>query len=257
MTHTLRTLAVAAVAGLVAGPAVPAADPAVIADVALARAALTAVDADPVLKDAQLVVSVVDRVAVVGGPVASAEVGRRAEEVVRAVPGVASVKNRCFVQAGPDPLIRPTQDYPSLLPRRLAADLPGVVSPARPLPTAADDRPPPGRTVVTLRPADPVAGLLGPPVGAVPAAGPTPGPYTPPAPPAPGVLTARPGGVLGAAEAARKADPRFANLTLDLKDGTVVIGGTAARAADAWDLAQNLRTVPGVTRVAVGAVGVK
>ncbi|MBX9581323.1 MAG: hypothetical protein K2X87_13520, partial [Gemmataceae bacterium] len=71
------------------------------------------------------------------------------------------------------------------------------------------------------------------------------------------LLTGRPGGPLDAAEAARRADPRFAGLTLALADGTLVIGGTAARAADAWDLAQNLRTLPGVDRVAVGSVGVK
>jgi hypothetical protein len=35
----------------------------------------------------------------------------------------------------------------------------------------------------------------------------------------------------------------------------VVVTGTARLQADAWDLADLLRSVPGVTRVAVGSVG--
>jgi len=60
-----------------------------------------------------------------------------------------------------------------------------------------------------------------------------------------------------AAEAARKADARFANLTVSFANGTLVIAGTAARVADAWDLAQELRRIPGVPRVALGSVEVK
>src|SRR4051812_14780184 len=93
----------AAAVGLIAALA-PAADPTRMSDVILARSALTAIDADPQLREVNLIVSVVDRVAVVGGPVASAEVGKRAETVVRGVSGIADVQNRCFVQEKPDPL---------------------------------------------------------------------------------------------------------------------------------------------------------
>src|SRR5262245_38434261 len=63
-----------------------------VADVITARAALAAIDADPELKGVNLVVSVVDRVAVIGGPVNSAAQSRRAEQVVRAVPGITDVR---------------------------------------------------------------------------------------------------------------------------------------------------------------------
>lgn len=71
-------------------------------------------------------------------------------------------------------------------------------------------------------------------------------------PTAPAVLTGRPGGPLETADAARRANPRYAGLTVELKDGAVVIGGAAARAGDAWDLARELRNLPGVSLVVVG-----
>jgi hypothetical protein len=255
MHRTLWALAALAAGAASGGPGV-AGGPAGTADVALARAALAAVDADPQLRAATVVVSVVDRVAVVGGPVPSADAARRAEEVVRAVPGVAEVRNRCYVQPGADPLIRPVQDWPSPLPpRRLLADLPGVVSPARPeaagepAADAAVAAAPAGQRRVAGKPSAPADNVLLPPVA--------PGGSVRPATPAPGLLTGRPAGPLDAAEAARRADPRFAGLTLTLADGTLVIGGTAARSSDAWELARQLRTVPGVDRVAVGSVGVE
>ena len=73
---------------------------------ALSRAVLAALDADPTLKDVNLIVSVVDRGAVIGGPVATEEIRKHAEKVVRGVAGVESVKNVCFVTAAPEPLLR-------------------------------------------------------------------------------------------------------------------------------------------------------
>jgi hypothetical protein len=101
-----RTLAIlAGLAGLGAAPSATAEAPGT-SDVLLARAALAALDADAQLRDVNLVVSVVDRVAVIGGPVPTADAGKRAAWVVQRVPGIAEVKNRCFVQTGSDPLIR-------------------------------------------------------------------------------------------------------------------------------------------------------
>ncbi|MBX9624346.1 MAG: BON domain-containing protein, partial [Gemmataceae bacterium] len=186
MLRTLRTLAAAAAVGL--GGSARAAPPAVTSDVALARSALAAVDADPLLGPG-VIVSVKDRVAVVGGPVRSAEAVGRAEAVVRTVPGIAEVRNACYVQPAGDPLIRPVRDWPSLMtPRRLMADLPVFLR--HPRPEAATDPDPTGaapaeRTMVALRPAAPAVNVLLPPV---PAAGSVP----PPAPPPPGVLTGRP-----------------------------------------------------------------
>ena len=57
------------------------------------------------MKDVNVIVSVVDRGAVVGGPVTSEDIKKRVESVIRDVPGVESVKNVCFVQSDPDPLV--------------------------------------------------------------------------------------------------------------------------------------------------------
>jgi hypothetical protein len=247
-----------------AAPAAPA-----VPDVVTARAALAAIDADPELKGVNLVVSVVDRVAVVGGPVNSAAQARRVEQVVRSVPGITDVRNNCFVSLGPDPLLKAVSDRlgSSLPPRPVMVDLPGVLTgsmpPAAPPPvsnaTFAAGNPP---APVTVRKPGADLGVLGAPVGPAGKGAASSAPAVSPA--VPGVLTgttpaapADPGGALAAASAVRKTEARFANLTVELQGGTLVIGGSAPKAADAWDFAQKLRTVPGVTRVAVGAVAVK
>ncbi len=193
-SKTLRTLAAfACVAGLadagaltaadplppaapVTQPA-PAAKPVAISDVALARAALAAFDADPLLKDVNVLVSVVDRGAVIGGPVHSEELKKRAEAVVRGVPGIESVKNVCFIEADPDPLLRAVASRMTPGAKPAAAPLPGVSVP----PAAADGFIPPvppqlptdlvainpGKTVVVQTPnllGAPVVGVLGAPV---------------------------------------------------------------------------------------------
>jgi BON domain len=246
-----------------------------LSDVMLARTALTALDAEPELRGVNLVVSVVDRVAVIGGPVPTPAAAKRAEQVVRKVEGITDVRNTCFVAAGPDPLLKAVADRvgSSLPPRPVMAELPGVLTnqltppaPVSPFPPAAvpdavaGAGKPGGSTVVTLRP--PLAGgvgVLGAPVGpvgsgTVSAAAP---PASPPAT-APGLLTGTTPGtasdVLTAAAAVRKSEVRFAKLTVELRDGVLVIGGSAPLASDAWALAQKLRQIPGVARVAVGAV---
>ena len=55
----------------------------------------------------------------------------------------------------------------------------------------------------------------------------------------------------------RDADPRFAGLTIDVVNRMIIIGGTAKRSSDPWDLAQRLRDVPGITRVVIGQIEMK
>ncbi len=55
----------------------------------------------------------------------------------------------------------------------------------------------------------------------------------------------------------RRTEARFTNLTVELQGGILMVGGSAPRASDAWDFAQKLRQLPGVSRVAVGAVAGK
>ena len=270
MPHArIRSLLLTALAGTFAFSIAPAADTAAIrapaiSDVVLARSALAALDADPVLHDANLIVSVVDRAAVVGGPVAALDFGKRAEAIVRRVPGIVEVKNRCFVQDVPDPLLRAMSERLPATRRMPANDLPGVVAAPKTglveefAPALGENRlaavEPTEQSVVARRPMNPGASVLLPPVG-LPSV--QPGVRLTVSPPSPAVLTSSASTALAAAEAARKADPRFAGLTVSFANGTLVVAGTAARAADAWELAQELRRIPGVPRVALGAVDVK
>jgi hypothetical protein len=230
-----------------------------LSDVTLARAVLAAFDADPVLKDVNLVVSVVDRGAVIGGPVGGEGVRRRAEEVVRGVRGIRSVKNACFVQADPDPLLRAATARLRPGSPPTTAALPGVaLAPSSPdgyLPPVLSQPPSDAlagasdaKKTVVQRPNLPGVNLLGAPVAPAP-----PGAIH--SAPAPGSLTGSPGrpaDIRAAVVAVRNADPRFAGLTVELKpDGGLLVVGRSAKASDAWDFAAQLRKVPGVAQVAV------
>ncbi|MDY3552749.1 BON domain-containing protein [Gemmata sp. JC717] len=265
--RTVAALAWAATAGqLFAADPLPPAAPVVktvtLAELTLGSAIQVAFDADPVLRNVPIVVSVVDRGAVIGGPVASAEVMRRAEAVARAVPGVESVKNTCFVDAAPDPLLRALASQMKPGNRPTGAALPGVVvppaapagfAPNAPLPPSAElVAVEPGKTVVVQHPStlNAPVNILGAPVLPRASGAPDlpPGGLT-----APGALTGtgpKPADVLAAVAAIRAADPRFAKLTAELKPGgAVLVSGSVPRAADVWDFAGAVRKVPGVTRV--------
>ena len=244
-----------------------------VPDVILARAILLAFDADPLLRDSNLLVSVVDGVAVVGGPVPSAEAIRRAGELVRGVRDVKEMRNKCFVQAGPDPLLLLMAGRVPPLPSRVSPiALPGVVTSPRPGAVPEDAvadswensvaaAEPAERSVVVRRPVSPADNVLLPPVGLSGKATTPVAPVVPPAvltsvPPAPVAATVpgRPADALTAVEVVRRGDRRFAGLRVDLRDDTLIISGAAARSSDAWDFAQEIRRIPGVNRVAVGPV---
>jgi hypothetical protein len=195
-------------------PVAPAPRPVAIAEITLARTVLATLDADPVLKDVNLIVSVVDRSAVIGGPVTSEDVKKRAEAVVRGVPGIESVKNVCFVQTDADPLLRamaerlkpgaqsdttPPLPGVALAPAAPAGFLPGV--PAEPPRDLLALKP----NTVAARPALPPVSVLGAPVapagsGTVAKVSPLPT-ITPPAPPA---LPTTPGALTGSTTAPAK-----------------------------------------------------
>ena len=61
--------------------------------------------ADPRFSGVALTVDVVNRVAIVGGPVPSAEVGPQVEVLLKNVPGLETVKLSCWVTAARDPLL--------------------------------------------------------------------------------------------------------------------------------------------------------
>jgi BON domain len=243
--------------------------PVVISDVVLSRAALAAIDADPELRGLNVLVSVVDHSAVIGGPVASKRQMERVEQLVRAIPGISDVRNTCFISLGPDPLLRAVAERlsSSLPPRPAFYELPGVLTPQftpASVPPALDPLPAfqDANTVVIARKPTADAGVLGAPVGSGGGSRSVSG--SSPVPPVTGVLTAsmtpspgNPASVLAAANEARQAEARFAKLTVELRDGTLMIGGSAPLAADAWDFAKKVRVLPGVSRVAIGASVVK
>jgi hypothetical protein len=257
----------AGLAGLVA--VAPAAEPAPPAsavpglpDVVLARSALAALDAEPELRGVNLVVSVVDGVAVLGGPVPNAAVSKHAEKVIRKIDGMKDVRNACFVSTGPDPFLKAVADKSAttLPPRPVMGELPGVLgnplpAPVSPFPVRNNGAVEANSVVIARRPTLPVAGaagVLGAPVG--------PAISTPPPTlnNAAGTLTgASLSGIQLAIAEAKKSESRFANLTADIRDGVVVVVGSAPLAADAWDFARKMKGIPGVNRVVIGAVAGK
>ena len=248
-----------------AEPTPPASAAPNLPDVVLARSALTALDAEADLKGTNLVVSVVNGVAVIGGPVPSVAIARRAEQIVRKVEGMKEVRNTCFVSSGPDPLLKAvTEKTGSLPPRPIMGELPGILHhpstpPVSPYPqggkVAIGN---PDSTVVARKPALPMTGAVGlfgrAPVG--PAGSTATAPVVPSASAiAPGQLTgSTAGGVLTAANDMKRSEARFASLTVEIRDGTLVVGGSAPRVSDGWDFAKKLQRVPGVSRVVVGSV---
>jgi len=270
-----RVAAVLALAASIQSPTFAAPRPGV-SDVMLARTALTAIDGDSQLRDVSIVVSVVDRVAVIGGSVAASEHGKRAGALVRHVTGIQDVKNRCFVQSQPDPLIRAVADR--LNPRPTAHDLPGMVRPPRPMSiedayapqTVIVAKPLPTPPVVTMKIASNTPlrpSLLGEPTVAptgprsisqptVPTVSPVPGKLatTPVVAAVPVSVPTRTGDVIGRLNDLRKSEARFAGLTFDVRDGIVSLSGTSRNDSDVWDFAAVVRRVPGVNRVVVGIV---
>ncbi len=248
-------------------------------DVMLARAAIHAVHSDPRSQDLHLIISVVDRVAVIGGAVPTKAHGQEiADRIRQQVPGILEVKNRCYLSVRPDPLLsimtasrtirQPFPvDLPSLLP---GSQDEATVEPIMGSVEGGVANAAPGEMrVVARRLANPVDHVLLAPIPFTEAGVSNPASVSPVPPPpltlpiwsptlpTPGAIVGRTPDVLSAAEAIRKADTRFSGLRLDLKEGTLTIAGSAARGADAWDLAQSLRVVPGVERVALGQVEVR
>jgi osmotically-inducible protein OsmY len=158
-------------------------------------------------------VTVRDGVACISGPVPSAAVGNQAVSKLRAVPGVRDVQNDTFVPSAEEPLAR---SMPQSAPdRRPSVSVGPAVAPPAPRVVAA---PAPQR--------DPVVALS--PRTAVPVKRMTIGDQV---------------------ESLRIADRRFQNVRVEVRDGVVVLRGSVARSADAWEFAATIRDLPGVTNV--------
>lgn len=231
-------------------------------DAELAQRVQTVLTADRVLKSRSLVVSVVDGVAVVGGPVASADEAARVRQLLRVVPGLTDAKVSAWVPAVEDPLKQKVAE------RLKARDVPTVVASADPRPS--------GRVVVQ-RYAPPAAAtplLLEQPAAQgqkplpsrtdaaySPVPGPPPaapdGPPQYPTIPSPAVPTTPMDDVESAVEVVKAGDPRFAGLSARVSAGVVTIDGAVTEAEDAWAFAAGVRKVPGVDRVLLGRISVR
>ncbi len=261
------------------------APPAIVAsaepDALLALKAKAAIAADRELCGLNLLVSVVDRSALVGGPVPDIAMESKIDAVVRRVPGLMSVTVKCYVPATEDPFAKLVGDRvsapPAAAPGSTLPPLIVAIPPERPTPSTspspvvAKPAEAPGNGKITVQKVTPpaTAGFLLDPVAtggvAVRSTGlPTPGTAMslPSAAstgegtiPPPAVPTVPEGMTLAERIAeVRGRDARFTGFTVKLSNGTAVVMGTASRAEDAWDYASALGSVPGITRVVVGQV---
>jgi osmotically-inducible protein OsmY len=229
-------------------------------DIALTQRVEAAIGADAMLHSARLVISVVDGVAVVGGPVDSVQAQQRLTQIVRQVPGLRDAKISTWTSRPERRAAWSSAPYPTP-----SLSVPQLASAVIPNPD-----PRTGGRIVSQRFTLPPL-LLEPVVRQQPATTPltTPSAYSPlppPAPPAPNgppqfptipppaVPVVPRQDVAAAVETVRSASNRFGTLQADVRSGVVTITGTAPDAADAWELANQLRKVPGVDRVIVGQV---
>lgn len=226
-------------------------------DAELTRRIQTVLGADATLKSRSLVVSVVDGVAVVGGPVASNEESARVEKLLRVVPDLTDVKLSVWVPAIEDPLKKRINDRlgGTPAPNRLVSIEPRpaarvTVQPYEPpAPSVALLTDPLPKSATGLKSTDSAYSPLPAPVPAAPA-----GPPQYPTIPPPAVPVAPGQDVEAALDAVRNSEVRFARLTAEVKAGVVTVSGAAADAADAWEFVAKVRKVPGVDRVVLARI---
>lgn len=192
------------------------------------KAAIAAV---PELQSSNLMVSVQDGVAVIGGAVPSAGAIDDLKRIAARVPGVQLARVNCWSS-------EPEEDAVQAAVRsKLNGEaVPPTVARGPSLPLVAPVLA--GRSAYSPVP---------PPAPPAPA-----GPPQFPTIPAPRVPVTPGQDVAAAVEAVRQADGRFAALTLSVQAGTVLIGGSSESGVEAWEFAAAVRRVPGVDKVIVG-----
>jgi osmotically-inducible protein OsmY len=196
-------------------------------DARLTLRARQALQQDPGLAALPLVgVSVRASAATLWGSVPAAELASRAETIVRQVPGIFDVRNELRVEGATDPLVeflkttppRPRTTIPEVA---WLAQRPAVTLTARPDDTAR--APMPTGNGVALLPPTPLE--------------------------APRPAAANSSELIGAIDRLQKADIRFLQVQIDVKNGIVRLGGIVNRWEDMFELAQAIARLPGVERV--------
>lgn len=190
------------------------------------RAAINAV---PELRASNLMISVQDGVAVIGGAVPSVASIEDLKHIASRVPGIHVVRVNCWSTA-------PEEDAVQAAVRaKLQGASPPAAAQAPPLPMAAPLLA--GRSAYSPVP---------PPAPPAPA-----GPPQFPTIPSPRVPVTPAQDVAAAVETVRQTNPRFHHLQVGVHAGTVQIQAAPEHAAAAWELAALARRVPGVDRVIV------
>jgi hypothetical protein len=229
-----------------------------VADDVLTLRVQSAIAEDPTLKPhhLNLLVNLVDGMAVIGGELPDMKLLPQVERVARNVPGVRAVKVSGWLPAGSSNVDPYT--------KRLNEQL-GQAKPLAP-PRVEVLGPPPlnispqpfDPNAVSRKPLVPGNMLMEPVMPgkktsvAAPGAEPLPYPTIPP----PGVPTQPI--VLPAAslpwEELRRSDERFAGLDVLNSGRGYTVVGRAAKLTDAWDFAQKLQALPGIDAVVVGRI---
>ncbi len=234
-----------------ARPAVPPAPAAAhaqsTAETELAICVRRAILQNETLASINIGVTVHGGVAVLWGPIPSSELARQALDKARQVPGVRDVRSElAIVPRDGDMADRP------LPPESAAADklpLPPGALTGRP----SEPAPAPAVTSVSLLPpiaaSESAADTSRPP----PASLGRPVPLLSSKPTAP---AAAPADLSAAIEALRRGDERFGRIHWEVRDRTVIVGGTVCRGEDLMAFAQAVARVPGVERVIVEQVRV-
>jgi hypothetical protein len=206
------------------------------ADSRLTLFARQALQQDRALAPFNLGVSVRANVATLWGPIPSAALSRRAEEVLRQVPGIAAVHNELQIEApsvtaqylfGPplapasrEPVLGPPPPPAGTLAKRPFENKPGEAVPLTP------------PIVISLRP-----------------------PLPPDLPATVVPVSAQEAPNLEAAvDRLRSAEGRFRQVRPEIKDGVVHLRGLVPHGEDMYELAQRIAKVPGVKRVIVEQV---
>lgn len=194
-------------------------------DARLTLRARQALQQDPGLAALSLVgVSVRGSAATLWGSVPAADLSRRAEALVRQVPGIFEVRNELHIDVPNDPVV----EFLNTAPPRPAKNIPEVAWLANRPPailTGRPDEPPPS-------PAANGVGLL-PPIAV--------------ASPRPAAATSS--DLIGAIHRLQQAEPRFQRVQIDVQGGIVRLGGIVDRWEDMFELAQAVARLPGVDRV--------
>jgi osmotically-inducible protein OsmY len=216
----------------------------VSSDFKLEIQALAALGKDKELGPLNLSLRVSNRVAELSGPVPSAELGRRAIELVEAIPGLRGVRNKqLYITRAPRSEQRLALPLEDGKPTQTRSASPGILSARDPAPWS------PESPRVSQRSSDPephTATLLAPEAVASPARAPEPGRLTANPRPFP-----KPPSIDVSLDRLRQSDRRFRAIRTEVQGATVRIytGDTSGEHIMAF--ARAVTHLPGVERVVV------